>query len=167
MVRIRGLFWGVASLARYRITAIMAKASMTRETWRCQPCRPAMAFNGNERLDVRPGRAPCGEECEITVADIAPDQEATGPKPRFLFVVFVGMEIGEFAVGPVMKPRAFGALTGGKTLPCTWIEITGDLLRYAGDLRLSRPRAEMVVRFNPKNVAFAGSTQGPSTSPTP
>jgi hypothetical protein len=32
MVGIRGLFWGVTSLARYRITAIMAKASMTRET---------------------------------------------------------------------------------------------------------------------------------------
>lgn len=122
--------------------------------------RPAMAFNGNKRLDVRPGRAPCGEECEITVADIASDQEATGPKPRFLFVVFVGIEIGEFAVGPVMKPSAFGALTGRKTLPCTWIEITGDLLRCAGDRRLSRPLAEMVVRFNPKNVAFAGSAQG-------
>lgn len=68
--------------------------------------RPAMAFNGNERLDVGPGRAPCGEECEITVADIAPDQKATGPKPRFRLVIFVGIEIGEFAVGPVMKPRA-------------------------------------------------------------
>lgn len=39
MDRILGLFGGVASLARYRITAIMAKASMTRETWRCQPCQ--------------------------------------------------------------------------------------------------------------------------------
>lgn len=100
--------------------------------------RPAMAFNGNERLDVRPGRAPCGEECEITVADIAPDQEATGPKPRFRLVVFVGIEVGEFAVRSVMKPRAFGALTGGKMLPCTWIEITGDLLRCAGDRSFSR-----------------------------
>lgn len=27
------------SLARYRITAIIAKASMTREMWRCQPAR--------------------------------------------------------------------------------------------------------------------------------
>jgi hypothetical protein len=32
MVRILGLFGGVTVLARYRITAIMAKASMTRET---------------------------------------------------------------------------------------------------------------------------------------
>jgi hypothetical protein len=59
-----------------------------------------------------------------------------------------------------MKPRAFGALTGGKTLPYTWIKITGNLLSCAGDRRLTRPGAEMVVRFNPKNIAFAGTAQG-------
>jgi hypothetical protein len=32
-----------------------------------------------------------------------------------------------------MKPRAFGAITGGKTLPCFWIEVTGDLLSGTGD----------------------------------
>lgn len=129
--------------------------------------RPAMAFNGNERPDVRPGRTACGEECGITVADIAPDQKATGPKSRLRLVVFVGIGIGEFAAGPVMKPRAFGALTGAKTLPCTWIEVTGDLLRRAGDRRLSRARAEMVVRFTPRNVASAGSAQGCFDAPTP
>lgn len=122
--------------------------------------RPAVAFNGNERLDARPDRAPCGEECEITVADVAPDQQATGPKSRFRLPIFVGSEICEFAVGPVMRPCAFRALTGGKTLPCFWIEITGDLLSCAGDRRLPRPRAEMVVRLDPSNVAFAGSPQG-------
>ena len=34
---------------------------------------PAMAFNGSERLNVHPGRATYGEECEITVANVAPD----------------------------------------------------------------------------------------------
>ena len=38
-----------------------------------------------------------------------------------------------------MKPRAFGACTGGKTLPCTWIEITGNLLRCAGDRSAAAP----------------------------
>lgn len=35
------------------------------------------------------GRVPCGEECEITVADTASDQEATPrvPKPQFRLVV--------------------------------------------------------------------------------
>lgn len=119
-----------------------------------------MAFDVNERLDVRSGRAPCGEECKIAIADIAPDQEATGPKPRFRLIVFVGIEVGEFTVGPVMKPRAFGALTGKKALPCFWIEITGDLLRRAGDWRLTRSGAEMMIRFNAQNITFAGSAQG-------
>lgn len=59
-----------------------------------------------------------------------------------------------------MKPCAFRTFSGGKTLSRFRIEITGDLLRCAGDRRLSRPRAEMVVRFNSKNVTFAGSAQG-------
>ena len=44
MVRILDLFGGVTLLARYRITAIMAKASMTRETWRCQPCHERLSL---------------------------------------------------------------------------------------------------------------------------
>lgn len=42
--------------------------------------RPAMAFNSDEGLDTRTGRAPCREESEITVADFAADQKAAGPK---------------------------------------------------------------------------------------
>jgi hypothetical protein len=42
--------------------------------------RPAMAFNGDEGLDARAGRAPCREEGEITVADIAADQKAPCPE---------------------------------------------------------------------------------------
>lgn len=44
MVRILDLFGGVTSLARYRITAIMAKASMTIDTWRCQPCQERVSL---------------------------------------------------------------------------------------------------------------------------
>lgn len=29
----------------------------------------------------RPGGEPCSEECGITIANIAPDQWATGPRP--------------------------------------------------------------------------------------
>jgi hypothetical protein len=31
-------------LARSRITAIMAKASMTMETWRCRPCQDLLSL---------------------------------------------------------------------------------------------------------------------------
>lgn len=60
-----------------------------------------------------------------------------------------------------MKSCAFGTFTRGKTPPGFRIEITGDFLRCSGDRRLARPGAEMVVRFNPNNVAFTGSAQGP------
>ena len=40
-----GVFLGAGSvLARWRMTAIMAKASMTRETWRCQPCQERVSL---------------------------------------------------------------------------------------------------------------------------
>ena len=46
LVRRRGgVFLGAGSaLARWRMTAIMAKASMTRETWRCQPCQERVSL---------------------------------------------------------------------------------------------------------------------------
>jgi hypothetical protein len=42
---------------------------------------PAAVFDGDKRLDSRPSRAPCREIGEITVADIAADEKATGSKP--------------------------------------------------------------------------------------
>src|SRR6476659_9500181 len=40
-----GVFLSAGSaLARWRMTAIMAKASMTRETWRCQPCQERVSL---------------------------------------------------------------------------------------------------------------------------
>ena len=42
---------------------------------------PAMASDGGEGLDARAERAPCREEGEITVADIAADQQAARPQP--------------------------------------------------------------------------------------
>lgn len=33
-----GIFGGVGAFARWRMTASMAKASITSATWRCQPC---------------------------------------------------------------------------------------------------------------------------------
>jgi hypothetical protein len=74
-------------------------------------------------------------------------------------IIFVRVEIGEFAVSPVMEPGAFGALTSGKALPYLWFEVSCDLLSLAGDRRLSAPRAKVVVRFNAQNIAFAGSAR--------
>ena len=41
---LRSVFLGVEMLVRYWIAAIMAKASMTSETWRCQPCHERVSL---------------------------------------------------------------------------------------------------------------------------
>src|SRR3979409_2016385 len=40
----RLVFFGGGGLARWRIAAIMAKASITRETWRCHPCQDLLSL---------------------------------------------------------------------------------------------------------------------------
>ena len=79
----------------------MAKASMTSETWRCQPCqerrlvvveaefvlggleaildRPAMSFDLDQGFDAGSGRTPSGEEGHVAVGDVAADQQAPRP----------------------------------------------------------------------------------------
>ena len=46
IVRKRGIVFlgSAAALAWRRMTAIMAKASMTSETWRCQPCQERVSL---------------------------------------------------------------------------------------------------------------------------
>ena len=45
LVRRRGsVFLGAVTFAWWRMTAIMAKASMTSETWRCQPCQERVSL---------------------------------------------------------------------------------------------------------------------------
>lgn len=120
--------------------------------------RPAMAFDGNERLNASPRWAPCREEGEITVADIAADEETAGPKPRLRFVIFVGTEVSEFTIGPVVKSCALCALAGREPLPGVRGKIASDLLRFSGHHGLANPRAKVVVGFDPKDIAFASAT---------
>jgi len=39
-----GVFLGGAALAWWRMAVIMAKASITSETWRCQPCQERVSL---------------------------------------------------------------------------------------------------------------------------
>lgn len=62
-------------------------------------------------------------------------------------------------VRAINKPRAFCDIAGAKALPRSGIEITGDLKVVSCKGRLTRPRAEMTVWFDPENATFAGSVQ--------
>ena len=119
-------------LARVRMAASIAKASMTSETCRGQPCqervslwsrpssflavsklspRPAMSFHPDQGFDGRAGRAPGGEEGKIITGDVAADQQAPDLCASRTLDIFVGFEVGEFEVCPVMDALALGALT--------------------------------------------------------
>ena len=97
-------FGGVGRIGAVWMTAIMAKARMQRDVMiPATPragCimieaefalgsleaflnRPAIAVNGNERLDACSGCEPDREDCDFTIANIAPNEETTGPKPPF------------------------------------------------------------------------------------
>src|SRR5512147_2366890 len=98
--RSAGRFWGaMTAFARWRITASRAKASMTSETWRCQPCqlrvslwssplggleavldRPAATFGTDQGLDGRALRAPGGQKGQALVGEAASDEQAARPQ---------------------------------------------------------------------------------------
>ena len=72
--------------------------------WPSDDLRPTQAFQG------RALGAPCGEEGQIAVGNITADQEAPRPLSYEGAVIFAGIKIGEFEIGPVMQARPFGFL---------------------------------------------------------
>ena len=64
--------------------------------------RPTAALNADERVDRSSCRAPCGEVGEISISDIAPDQQAACPQAMILLIEIACFEIGQFQITPVM-----------------------------------------------------------------
>lgn len=74
--------------------------------------RPALAFHPHQGVDWRAGRTPGREERQIPIGEAAPDQQAARPQAGEIFVVFLGREISEFDIGPVIQARSLGAVAG-------------------------------------------------------
>src|SRR3954470_6478263 len=106
--------------------------------------RPALPFDGHQCIDAGPGRAPGGEAGILAVRDGAPGQQTAGPEPTLAAVVFVGLEVGQFEIGPVIEPRALGALARGQALPGWSIEVLRDVLGSPGHHGLADPGSELV-----------------------
>src|ERR1700756_4973674 len=85
--------------------------------WNLDDLRPAMPLDLDQRLDARSGRAPGGEEGQVSISEVAADQQAARPQASACVIVFGGVEIGQFAIHPVMQPRALRAVTRRQTLP--------------------------------------------------
>src|SRR3546814_7009790 len=86
-------------------------------------------------------------------------RSSSRPGAGSFVVVFGGIDVGEFQIGPVVEPRAFGAFTRRQALPSGGIEFPRDLLRGSGDGRLAHPRPEVAVGVDAEHIALAGAAQ--------
>jgi hypothetical protein len=64
-----------------------------------------MALDLDQHFDASSGRAPGREKGHIPVGDVAADQQAARPQARSRVVVFGGVEIGLFAIDPIVQSR--------------------------------------------------------------
>lgn len=89
--------------------------------------RPTMPFHPDQGFDRGALRAPCREESEITVGDVAADQKAACPDADEGVVIVAGVEIGQFQISPVMKTLPLRARAGREALPDIGGQILGDI----------------------------------------
>src|SRR3712207_1632719 len=65
--------------------------------------RPAMPFDLDQCGHVCPGRAPGREKGKLAISNAAADQQTPCPQAGAAAVVFVGLQVGQLAVGPVVS----------------------------------------------------------------
>src|SRR4029077_8836074 len=102
-----------------------------------------------------------GAYSQVAISDVAADQQAARPSADARVVVFGSVEVGQFAIHPVVQPRAFCAVARGQALPSRWLDDARDLFRRAGDRRFALPGAEVVAGIDAEHIALAGAPQGP------
>ncbi len=128
---------------------------------------PAMAFHRYQLFHRRAREAPCGEEGEIAVGDGAADQQAPCPLPGEGAVVFVGLEIGQFEIGPVVQARPFGSFACRQPPPGALGKVLRDLGSGAADGLRFAPGPEHMIGGDTQDVALAPLPSTVSISPVP
>src|ERR1700756_4856159 len=111
---------------------------------------PAMAFHRHQLLDGRALGAPCGEEGQAAVGNVAADQKTPRPFPGKVVVVFAGVEIGQLEIGPVVPARPFGSFAGRQAAPGLLRKALRDRGGGAGDGLLLAPGMEHMIGRNPE-----------------
>ena len=178
----RRFFGGGRAFAWCRITAIMAKASMTSETWRCQPCQDRVSlwsrpssFLAVSKLSSIAQRWP-STWTRVTMSVPAGHQvekKARSPsamlrrisRPRVHSPVPARRirrhRDRPVRVRPVMEPGAFGSFAGRQALPCGTVQSPRDLTAVPATGGLL-PGAEVVFGLDAEHVALARPAQAPS-----
>ena len=158
-----GIFGGAGAFARWRMTASMAKASITSETWRCQPCQERVSLWSRPSSFLAVSKpSSIAQRCPSTLTSVSipvpaghqvekkassPSamerriKQAPRPQAGEAVVVLGGLKVGQLEIGPVVEPRTFGPVTGRETRPRRGGQGLGDLLRRAGHQAACRPRS--------------------------
>src|ERR1700741_3855618 len=108
----------------------------------------AMAFHRHQLLHGRVLGAPCGEEGQAAVGNVAADQKPPRPFPGKVVVVFTDVEIGQLEIGPVVPARTFGPSAGRQAAPGLFRKALRDRGGGAGDSLLLAPGTEHMIGSN-------------------
>ena len=129
--------------------------------------RPTVPLDRDQPLDAGSGRAPDREEGHVAIAYVAADQQTAGPQTGTGVVVFSGVQISQFAIGPIMQPGTLGAVTGRQALPARRLDRARNFYRRAGNRRLRLPGPEMAIGIHPEHIALCGAAQRQLNIATP
>ena len=110
---------------------------------------PARAFHSHQGLDGGACGAPGREVGVLAIGKAAADQQAAGPGARRWRVVLGGIQIGEWAIYPIVKPLALGAVAGRQALPGLGRKRPRNVLCLAGDPPVRVPGAKQWLPFTP------------------
>src|SRR3954449_1926249 len=90
--------------------------------------RPAPPLNRHQGGDPSPGRAPGREERKLAIIQAAADQKAARPQASLLLGILGGIQVGQFAISPVIQPLALRARPRRQALPSPLLEPCRDRL---------------------------------------
>jgi hypothetical protein len=76
-----------------------------------------MALHPHQGVNQRAGRTPSGEERQILIGDVAPDQQTTRPQAGVLGAVFLGLKVRQLDIGPVIQARSLGTVSSRQAPP--------------------------------------------------
>src|SRR5258707_4142465 len=79
--------------------------------------RPSMAFDRDQRFNGCSRWTPSGEEGEVTIGDATTDQQTARPQTIICTVEWLGLEVGQFEITPIVHPLSFGSGSRRQALP--------------------------------------------------
>src|SRR6185369_1428927 len=120
---------------------------------------PAMAFHRDQLFCGCALGAPSGEEGQSTIGNAAAHQQPSRPLPGEDAVVFSGLEIGEFEIGPVVQACALRSVARRQAPPRALGKLLCDLDGSATNKLILAPGPEHAISSNAQHIPFAGLAQ--------